>query len=71
MIALIEDQKKAKEYRKQGKSINEISLLLNKPKSSISYWVRDVNLTIDQKENLRLNNPIWTNAHRKKSGYLI
>lgn len=67
MRPLIEDQKKAKEYRSQGKSIKEISFLLKKPQSSISNWVRNVELTTDQEAHLKSKNPIWTKEHRLKA----
>ncbi len=42
----------AQKLRKQGKSVNDIVDILNKPKSTIAYWCRDVQLTKKQMENL-------------------
>lgn len=35
----------ARELRKQGKSVNEITKILKVAKSSVSWWVRDIQLT--------------------------
>ena len=47
------DKKKlARELRKQGWSLNEIRYKLKAAKSSISIWVRDIELTSEQKQEL-------------------
>jgi len=46
---------KARELRKNGKSIKEIKRNLNVSLSSVSLWVRDVKLTKEQLEHLYLN----------------
>jgi hypothetical protein len=43
----------ARNLRKQGLSVNEITALLKVSKSSVSLWVRDVELSDDQREVLR------------------
>ena len=43
------EQQKARELRSQGYSIKEISRILNVAKSSASIWVRDVELSEQQK----------------------
>lgn len=47
-----EMQYRAIELRKQGKSYNEIVEELGVSKSSVSYWVRDVELTEEQQQKL-------------------
>lgn len=44
---------KARELRNQGLSIRDIALQLKVSKSSVSYWVRDIILTVEQLEKLR------------------
>lgn len=46
------EKKIAIEMRKSGKSMNEIAKKLNIAKSSVSYWVRDVELTKEQRKKL-------------------
>jgi len=46
---------KAKELRKQGKSIKEIKKILDVSLSSVSVWVRDIKLTKSQLKDLYLN----------------
>jgi len=48
----VEEKAKAREFRKEGKSIREITRLLNVAKSSVSVWVRDIKLTKEQELNL-------------------
>jgi hypothetical protein len=55
----ITEKQKARELRQQGKSIGNIAKILKISKSSISIWVRDVQLTTEQKEKLKSNNPIF------------
>jgi len=47
-----EEKKLAKELRKQGWSLNEIRRKLKVAKSSVSIWVRDIELTSEQKQEL-------------------
>lgn len=42
----------ARELRTDGLSINQIYKQLNVAKSSVSLWVRDINLSVDQKRQL-------------------
>ncbi|OVE79552.1 hypothetical protein BVY00_00140 [bacterium G20] len=46
------EQEKARQLRLRGHSINEISVVLNVAKSSVSLWVRNVELTNEQKNHL-------------------
>ncbi|MFA5760137.1 MAG: helix-turn-helix transcriptional regulator, partial [Clostridia bacterium] len=47
------ERKKARELRKEkGLSVNYISKLLNVSKSSVSFWVKDIELTEEQKKEL-------------------
>ena len=48
----IEEKKKARELRRDGKSLNYISDVLKVSKSSASIWVRDILLTKEQEEEL-------------------
>jgi hypothetical protein len=64
-----EDQAKAIELRKKGHSIKEISNELRVAKSSVSVWVKKVELTKEQKESLKLRNPIF-NKSIKSNGHL-
>jgi len=48
----IAERDQARALRQQGLSINEICKLVSAAKSSISVWVRDVELTEDQKKSL-------------------
>ena len=48
------EKQKAIELRKSGQSIKEIAKVLNVAKSSVSLWVRNVNLTNKQKRILSL-----------------
>ena len=43
---------KARELRGQGLSMNEIVRTLGVAKSSVSFWVRDIELTVAQKKEL-------------------
>lgn len=42
-------REKARQMRQQGMSVNEITRILGVSKSSVSLWVRDVQLTEEQK----------------------
>lgn len=46
------EKTEARELRQQGYSLNEIKTLLNVSKSSVSFWVRDIQLNDDQKKRL-------------------
>lgn len=52
MQAKLEDLKKSRELRKEGKSLREISQILNVSKGSVSAWVRDVDIPEDKKIEL-------------------
>ena len=44
--------------REQGQSIKEIARAVGVSTSSVSHWVRDIELTEEQIEALRARNPI-------------
>lgn len=44
---------KAQELRQQGFGIKEIARMLNVPKSTVSGWVKSINLTVEQVESLK------------------
>ncbi len=48
----VKERNKAVELRKKGISMGEISRVLNVAKSSVSYWVRDIELTKSQRKKL-------------------
>jgi transcriptional regulator with XRE-family HTH domain len=52
--------------RDEGLPINEIARRLSVSKSSVSHWVRDVELTTEQQEALRALNPAY---NRQLSGW--
>jgi predicted transcriptional regulator len=49
------EQLKAAEMRSRGQSMGDIAVALGVAKSSVSYWVRDVRLTVKQKKKLNKN----------------
>jgi len=49
--------------RDEGRSVKEIASVLGVARSTFSIWVRDIELTPEQHEALRLRNPIY-NGHR-------
>lgn len=65
----IKEKQKAREMRKQGCSMNNISRTLGVSKASVSTWTRDIILTDDQTKALwDLNkNPNFRNANDTKS----
>jgi transcriptional regulator with XRE-family HTH domain len=52
--------------RELGYSLGEICREIEEAKSTVSYWVRDIDLTESQKDRLRSLNPI---INRSKAGY--
>jgi hypothetical protein len=64
----IEREKARKLRRDDGLPINEIATLLNVAKSSVSMWVRDIELSKEQHAMLRLKNPIY---NRQLTGNII
>jgi len=57
-------KKRARKLRKEGESVGKISKILQVSKGSVSLWVRDIELTEEQKEKLKDNLRIPT----KKKG---
>src|SRR5437868_4690128 len=57
-----QEKTEARELRKQGLSINDICRRLGVAKSSVSLWVRDIQLTEEQIE--RLNQEMIRNRQR-------
>jgi len=53
MKAKTNERERARELRTQGKSLNEIVSEIGVAKSSVSCWVRDIELTLRQKTVLR------------------
>jgi transposase-like protein len=51
----VDKKNKATALRKQGVSMGEIARRLNVAKSSVSYWVRDIPLTKEQRGRLNAN----------------
>lgn len=46
---------KARKLREKGESVNKIAEKLGVSKSTASYWVRDIILSLNQLEKLRSN----------------
>jgi transcriptional regulator with XRE-family HTH domain len=51
-VVKTEERRRARELRAQGWSIKEIEQLLGVSRSSVSSWVRDVELTVEQRREL-------------------
>lgn len=49
----------ARRLRKQGKSVKEIALALKVSRSSVSLWVRDIELTEEQTQVLKDRQRLW------------
>lgn len=66
-------REKARQLRWEGKSLNEIVELLSVAKSTLSGWVRDIELTPEQVEALKQNQRLYgaqnkgAGANRKKA----
>ena len=58
-----EHRKRARELRREGKSIPVIAALVGVSKSSVSNWVRDIPLTDEQQERLRSHDPTVNRRH--------
>lgn len=58
--------------REEGRSVKEITRLVSVSRSSVSRWVRDIELTESQKQALRDRNPAfnaWLNGSAQRSAY--
>ena len=55
MIPKTNEKNKAIQYRKNGISVNEIARMLNVSTGSVSSWVKDIELTQEQKNQLLKN----------------
>jgi hypothetical protein len=55
----IEIQHKAREMRQQGMSVKAIATALHVSTSSVSLWVRNIELTNTQKQTLREHQRLW------------
>ena len=53
------DKKLAISLRKRGKSYNEISKILKAPKSTLSFWLRDIKIPV------RIEKKLWNKTRRK------
>jgi transposase len=56
----------ARALRRKGRSVREIERLVGVSRSSVSLWVRDIELTAEQIQALRLRDARF-NAHRNGS----
>lgn len=56
-----QEKEKAKVLRSSGKSVNEIAKELGVSKSSVSVWVRDVQLTVEQIDRIKSISPRFPN----------
>lgn len=63
-----EDIKKARELRKEGKSIKFIEKTLKASRGSVSLWVRDIILNEDQKEKLAINMRLKSSYEKRMAG---
>lgn len=59
----LEQKQKARQLRTDGLSIKQITKILNVSQSSVSKWVRDIELTFDQLEYLDKNNVTKNSQH--------
>jgi hypothetical protein len=60
---LYEKRKEARRLRSEGLSLNEITAKTGAAKSSVSLWVRDIELTGEQKAVLQEKNPAYSGWH--------
>ena len=60
-----EKRKQARRLRKEGKSVREITKILNVSKGSISRWVRDISLTSKQVERLNKRHKLSKADYKK------
>jgi hypothetical protein len=67
-MSKIAKQEEARALRKQGKSIKEISINIGCPTSSVSRWVKHVELTKEQQEYLNSCNPVKNVLKRGPGG---
>lgn len=58
----------ARQLRSKGHSTSEIAAMVGASKSSVSVWVRDVELTEEQKMILRQKQPRWTAQNNGAQG---
>lgn len=65
MKCLTEEHERAIGLRRLGKSIGEISSIMGRPKSSISVWVRGVELKKEHKARLVSMNPIKNYSYER------
>ena len=59
-----EIREKARQLRKQGMSIREITKIVDASKSSVSTWVRDIVLTEEQKDRLKARQSQWAGQNK-------
>ncbi len=59
-----DEREKARTLRKQGKSVKEIAQEIGVAKSSVSTWVRDIELTKEQVEALGNRRPQFGDIHK-------
>lgn len=66
----VEEKKRAIQMRKQGIAMGEIAQRLGVAKSSVSYWVRDVQLTSVQRKKLKKQSHSRIAVERRRSARL-
>lgn len=63
------ERNRARELRaERGYSVKQIAALLKVSRSSVSLWVRDIELTAEQHEALRARNPIYNQQVAARGG---
>ena len=62
-----EEKEQARKLRREGKSVREITELVGVSKSSVSLWVRDIELTPDQETKLAMRSPYSYQQGGKKT----
>lgn len=67
----VNEKRRAIDLRKQGKSINEIREILNVSKASVSFWVRDIILTKEQKKLLSKNGRSIASIEKRRISRII
>ena len=58
----------AVKFRYEGKTVKEISEILNKPKTTVKHWVEGIILTPEQRQNIR--HATLYKTHNENSGVI-
>lgn len=67
----VAERQKARSLRQKGRSINEIVEELSLSKASVSFWVRDIVLTEEQKEKLSQNGRSVESIEKRRINRLV